>query len=59
MNNQPTRKKLRIISEIIANMSGKGESINLDLLPILFFVIGIILLILLGFSIFVSNLLVN
>ena len=59
MNNQPARKKSRIISEIIANMSGKGESINLDLLPILFFVIGTILLILYRFLIFVSNLFVN
>ena len=59
MNNQPARKKSRIISQIIANMSGKGESINLDLLPILFFVIGTILLILYRFLIFVSNLVVN
>lgn len=55
MDNQPVRKKWRIISEIIANMSGKGEGINLDLLPVLFIVIAYILLILFWFSIFVSK----
>jgi hypothetical protein len=55
MDNPSGEKKRSRITKFLSNMSGKGESIYIDIVPILFFVLGFLLLLIFGFSIFISN----